>query len=160
MSPASAVLDSSIHAILQLYRSNLPDILFQFESGCQDTMVAMHERFVRSICRNLLRNAVHAIKHGRSIEKTVHIRTAVDGAMVRIEIKNSGPGVRPEVIPFLFKRLVPHEDGRKGRGLLLVGFLVEQHGGRIEAVQSDYGKGVLFRFWLPVYGLDSSVVET
>jgi nitrogen-specific signal transduction histidine kinase len=59
--------------------------------------------------------------------------------------------MRPDILPYLFKRLIPHADGRKGRGLLLVGFIVEQHAGRIEIVQSEKEKGVLFRLWLPLY---------
>jgi len=150
-----AVLDSAIHAAVALYRSDFPGIAFEFEPGCQDTKVAMHERFIRSIFRNLLRNAVHALQQVDGIEKTVHIRSHVDGNMALIEMGNSGPGFRPEIIPFLFKRLIPHEDGRKGRGLLLVGFLVEQHGGRIEAIQKEAEKGVLFRFWLPLFGSEA-----
>ena len=50
--------------------------------------------------------------------------------MAVFEIEDTGLGLRPEVVPFVFKRLVPHKDGRKGRGLLLVGFIVQQHGGQ------------------------------
>ncbi len=160
MAPAFAVLDSAIHAAVEIYRSDHPSISFQFEPGCQDTRVAMHERFIRSIFRNLLRNAVHALNQVDSIEKTIQIRSRVENSMAVIEMENSGPSLRPAIVPFLFKRLFPHDDGRKGRGLLLVGFLVEQHGGRIEAVPNEAEKGVLFRFWLPLFGSEGSTTET
>jgi signal transduction histidine kinase len=149
--PASSLLDSAIYTAVQIYRSDYPFISIKFKPGCSGIQVAMHERFILTIFRNLLRNAVHALMQGDLIEKKIKIRSRVDGSMALIEMENSGPGFRPEIVPFLFKRLIPHEDGRKGRGLLLVGFLVEQHGGRIEAVQNKSKKGVLFRFWLPLF---------
>jgi PAS domain S-box-containing protein len=149
--PVSALLDSTIHTAVQIYRSDYPSISFQFKPGCSGIQVAMHERFIRTIFQNLLRNAVYALTQGNPIKKKIKIRSHVEGPMAMIEMENSGPGFRPEIVPFLFKRLIPHEDGRKGRGLLLVGFLVEQHGGRIEAVQNKAKNGVLFRFWLPLF---------
>lgn len=159
MAPASADLDSEIHAAVEVYRSDHPAISFQFEPGCPGTRVAMHERFIRSIFRNLLRNAVHALTQGDSIEKTIRIQSSMEGSMAMIEMENSGPSLRPEIVPFLFKRLFPHDDGRKGRGLLLVGFLVEQHGGRIEAVPIEAENGVHFRFWLPLFELEGNTAE-
>lgn len=149
ISTASADLDSAIRSAVEIYRREYPAISFQFEPGCADSRVAMHERFVIAIFRNLLRNAEHALSQDDSDGKWVNISTRVDGSMALIEVKNSGPQVRESILPYLFKRLIPHEDGRKGRGLLLVGFLVEQHGGRSEVV-SDADSGAFFRFLLPL----------
>jgi len=160
MAPDSADLDSGIHAAVEVYRSEHPDISFQFEPGCLGTRVAMHERFIRSIFRNLLRNAVHALNQEDLIDKTIMIRSRVENSIAMIEIENSGPSLRPAIVPFLFKRLFPHDDGRKGRGLLLVGFLVEQHGGRIEAVQNEAKYGVLFRLWLPLFESEGNTAVT
>lgn len=155
VSPASADIDSAILSVIDIHRRDHAFILFRFEPGCQKVRVAMHERFVLAIFRNLLRNAEHALKENPS-EKWVHISTRVDGSMTLIEIRNSGPKVREDIIPYLFKRLIPHDDGRKGRGLLLVGFLVEQHGGRCEVVSGEEN-GAFFRFWLPIF-LDSETL--
>jgi signal transduction histidine kinase len=149
ISPASSEIDFAIQAAVEIYRRDHPSITFHFDPGCENMRVAMHERFIFAIFRNLLRNAVHALSRDEMDEKTVYIHTRVDGPMALIEMKNSGPRVREDIIPYLFKRLIPHEDGRKGRGLLLVGFLVEQHGGRSEVVP-DAERGAYFRFWLPL----------
>jgi signal transduction histidine kinase len=149
ISPASADIDSAILSVIEIHRRDYDSITFRFEPGCQEVRVAMHERFILAIFRNLLRNAEHALSQDDSNEKWVHISTRVDGSMALIEVKNSGPKVRDNILPYLFKRLIPHEDGRKGRGLLLVGFLVEQHGGRSEVIP-DEESGAFFRFWLPL----------
>lgn len=148
-SPSSTDIDSVILSVVEINRRNNSSISFHFEPGCQNARVAMHERFILAIFRNLLRNAEHALLQDHSNQRWVYVNTRVDGSMALIEMKNSGPKVRDDIIPYLFKRLIPHKDGRKGRGLLLVGFLVEQHGGRSEVV-SNVESGAFFRFWLPL----------
>jgi signal transduction histidine kinase len=158
-SPASSDIDSAIHTAVEAERPRYPFISFQFEAGCSDVRVATHERFIFTILRNLLRNAIHALSSEDVIEKIIWVQSCIDGSMAMIEMKNSGPNLRTEIAPLIFKRLIPHKDGRKGRGLLLVGFIIEQHGGRIETIQSA-GKGVIFRFWLPLAALPEYNVET
>ncbi|RPJ27789.1 MAG: GAF domain-containing protein, partial [Chloroflexi bacterium] len=150
VTPASCQIDSTIHAAMQAYRSGHPSISFQPELGCPGIRVAMHERFLFSIVRNLLRNAGFALDRILT-EKTILIRSHVEGPMAVFEIEDSGPGLRPKITPLLFKQPIPHDDGRKGRGLLLVGFIVEQHGGKIEIVQNNKRMGACFRFWLPIF---------
>jgi GAF domain-containing protein/energy-coupling factor transporter ATP-binding protein EcfA2 len=157
-SHSASNLDSAIHAAVEAYRSGNPSITTHFEPGCPEIRVAMHERFVIAMVRNLFRNAGFALSR-ISNEKVIYIRSRVDGSMAVFEIEDSGPGLRPDVIPSLFKRLIPHQDGRKGRGLLLVGFIVQQHGGRIEIVPNE-GKGAFFRFWLPLAPSDKKTAET
>jgi nitrogen-specific signal transduction histidine kinase len=158
-SSASCSIDSTIRAAVDVYRSGHPAITFKFEPGCPDIQVAMHERFLHLTVNNLLRNAEHALSL-ISTEKIIRIRSYVEGTMSVFEIEDSGQGVRSDIIPYLFKQLIPHGDGRKGRGLLLVGFIVEQHGGRVEVVPNDPGKGALFRFWLPLAISAENTTET
>lgn len=155
VTPAACLLDTTIHRTVDTYRSGHPTISFNLELGCPDILVAMHERFLHLMVNNLLRNAEHALS--RSTEKKIFIRSLTEGPMVVFEIEDTGPGLNPDRVPSLFKRLIPHTDGRKGRGLLLVGFIVEQHGGRIEIIPRAPGKGAFFRFWLP---LTTSIEKT
>jgi len=157
-SSASCSIDSTIRAAVDVYRSGHPAITFKFEPGCPDIQVAMHERFLHLMVNNLLRNAEHALSLIPT-EKIIRMRSRVEGNMSVFEIEDSGQGVRSDIIPYLFKQLIPHEDGRKGRGLLLVGFIVEQHGGRVEVIPNDPGKGALFRFWLPLAASAENTIE-
>jgi signal transduction histidine kinase len=148
VSPASCLLDITIKTAMDVYRSGQPSIQISFEPGCGERRVAMHEKFLYSIVRNLLRNAGFVLQ--TSTQKVIRMRSRVEGSMAVFEIQDSGPGVPPEMVPELFRRLIPQEDGRKGRGLLLVGFIVNQHDGRIEIVPTPKGEGAFFRVWLPL----------
>jgi PAS domain S-box-containing protein len=149
VSPASCRLDATIKSAMEIYGSGQPEIKISFEQGCGARRIAMHEKFLYSIVRNLLRNAGFALSQ-ISTGKVIRLRSRVEDSMAIFEIQDSGPGVPPEIIPDLFRRLIPQGDGRKGRGLLLVGFIVNQHDGRIEIVPTPRGEGAFFRLWLPL----------
>jgi signal transduction histidine kinase len=102
--------------------------------------------------RALAVNAVEAIgRDGRVDLVAVRVDAAADEpSRVRIDVRDDGPGVAPEVRPHIFD---PFFSGREaGRGL---GFglskawrIVEEHGGRLTVEAVD--RGALFRIELPV----------
>jgi two-component system sensor histidine kinase BaeS len=96
------------------------------------------------IVLNLLDNALKAVKN----EGTVTIRASTRGREVIIEVQDTGAGIKPEDLPFIFERFFKASEGGLGLGLAIVKELVEAHGGRIEA-KSEYGKGSVFSFSLP-----------
>lgn len=96
------------------------------------------------IVLNLLDNALKAVKN----EGTVTIRASTRGREVIIEVQDTGAGIKPEDLPFIFERFFKASEGGLGLGLAIVNELVEAHGGRIEA-KSEYGKGSVFILYLP-----------
>jgi PAS domain S-box-containing protein len=72
-----------------------------------------------------------------------------------VEVRDTGPGIAPDVHPFLFHKYRYSSAGRNqdgtGLGLFIVKSFVEAHGGRIE-VESTLGSGSCFRVVLPVGG--------
>ena len=104
------------------------------------------------VLSNLLSNALrHTFKGG-----TISIETeTVPGAerSVRIRIQDTGAGIAPEDLPFIFDRFWRGDKSRSerihsGLGLAIVKQLVQAHGGTVEA-QSEVGKGTLFVIELP-----------
>ena len=105
---------------------------------------------------NLLDNALQALSdrapEAAGGHSTIWLRagSSARGDEVWMEIEDSGPGIRPEVIgkvfdPFFSTRPV----GRgAGLGLALAWGIVREHAGRIE-VQSPPGRGACFRVSLP-----------
>ncbi len=93
---------------------------------------------------NLLDNALKAVMN----EGTVTIHAAARGREVILEVQDTGTGIKPEDLPFIFERFYRASEGGLGLGLAIVKELVEAHGGRIEA-KSEYGKGSVFSFSLP-----------
>ncbi|MFB2878279.1 response regulator [Floridanema aerugineum] len=106
------------------------------------------ERFDKVIY-NLLSNAMKFTDNGGAIA----IKVEPAGDHVRLQIKDTGIGIRTEQIPHLFQRFRQAEGSvnrsyeGSGLGLALVKELVELHGGQI-SVESIYGAGSTFTVWL------------
>ena len=98
---------------------------------------------------NLLSNAMKFT--GSSGQITVKLEPA--GNHVRLQVIDTGIGIRPEQIPHLFERFRQAEGSvnrsyeGSGLGLSLVKELVEMHGGQI-SVESEYEQGTTFTVWL------------
>lgn len=93
---------------------------------------------LRQILVNLLDNAMKHGGHGA----TVHVRSRVDGAELRLEVDDAGPGVPREWRERVFEPFA-RVDGRNvtgaGIGLSVVRELVDAHGGRVWIEDSPLG---------------------
>ena len=75
---------------------------------------------------------------------------------VVIEVSDTGEGIEPAVLPFVFDRFRQGESGTTrthmglGLGLAIVRHIIELHGGRVEATSAGKGQGATFRLFLPV----------
>ena len=91
----------------------------------------------------------------------VTVSVEATGAEVVLRVRDTGIGIAPEVLPFVFDPFVregiPGVRPRRvsGVGLLLVRTLVELHGGRAEASSAGRGRGSEFVVRLPVADRDS-----
>ena len=104
---------------------------------------------IQQIIWNLLSNAVKFTPGGGSVY--VFLREA--GAFAEIVVEDTGPGIRPEFLPYVFERF--RQDaatgGRKGGlglGLAIVRNLAELHGGTVSA-ENSAGGGAVFTVRLP-----------
>ncbi len=105
---------------------------------------------LKQVFVNLTNNA---IKYSDDNGQVLIELKALNGE-VAIEVADTGPGILPENLPHLFERFyrVPDAEGfteGTGLGLTIAQRIIEEHGGRIE-VESEIGKGSLFRCYLPV----------
>lgn len=106
------------------------------------------ERFDKVIY-NLLSNAMKFTNAGGTI--TIKVQPA--GDHIRVQVTDTGIGIRPEQIPHLFERFrqaegsVSRSHEGSGLGLALIKELVDLHGGQI-SVQSIYNEGSTFTVWL------------
>jgi signal transduction histidine kinase len=98
------------------------------------------------VLANLLANALRVTPPGG----TVTVRASREGEAVAFEVEDTGPGISPQQLPFVFDRFVTSSDGGgTGLGLAIAKRLVEAHGGSIEASTLATG-GTLIRFVIPV----------
>jgi two-component system NtrC family sensor kinase len=96
----------------------------------------------------LLVNAVEAMGEGGRL--AVRVVGDGDGDGVRIDIEDSGPGIPPDVLPFIFEPFFSTKDSESGvgLGLAVVYGIVHRHGGTID-VESEVGAGTTFHLRLP-----------
>ena len=100
---------------------------------------------------NLLNNAAKYADPGGSIDLTA-LR---DGAEAVVVVRDSGVGITPELLPYIFdlftqeERSLSHSQGGLGIGLTLVKNLVGMHGGSVSARSEGLGRGSEFVVRLP-----------
>jgi len=101
---------------------------------------------LRQILLNLALNAIEA-SPARGI---VRISGEICAAKIRIDIDDDGPGISDDVRPHLFTPFFSTKSERPGGlGLAITARIIEQAGGRIEAVNRPSG-GARFRVSLPL----------
>ncbi len=98
------------------------------------------------VLRNLLANAIRYTPAGGSVRVTAQR----SGDQVVVEVRDTGAGIAPELLPRVFERFVkgPGSTG-SGLGLAIAHDIVQAHGGTIEAISQE-GKGTTARFTLPL----------
>jgi signal transduction histidine kinase len=112
------------------------------ESGAPAEVAGDPERLMQ-VVRNLVRNAVQA--SGGNDRVVVALRTESDEHV--LEVRDAGPGMRPETLARAFER--GYSGGRgSGVGLAVAKDLVEGHGGRIR-VASSTAEGTVMEVVLP-----------
>ncbi len=110
---------------------------------------------------NLLSNAVKFTPNGGRV--TLRLERA--DPYVRLTVADTGIGISPAILPYVFHRFyqadasITRRHGGLGLGLSLVRHLVELHGGSVEAESAGEGQGATFRVNLPVRALRSQKVE-
>jgi signal transduction histidine kinase len=108
-------------------------------------------RRISQVLGNLLTNALrHTPPGGR-----VTLSARAIGGAVEVTVADTGVGIPPEDLPYIFERFWRGDKSRSragggsGLGLAIARQLVEMHGGRI-GVESTPGQGTRFTFTLPL----------
>lgn len=109
-------------------------------------------RRLQQVMSNIMSNAVRFTPEGG----TVDVACGVQGDHVEITVTDSGEGIAPEFLPYVFDRFRQADSrstrrhGGLGLGLAIARYLVEQHHGRISAHSDGAGKGTTIRVTLPI----------
>ncbi|RPH81809.1 MAG: GAF domain-containing sensor histidine kinase [Candidatus Rokuibacteriota bacterium] len=106
---------------------------------------------LQQVVWNLLINAIKFTGAGGTID----VSLVRDGDNVQIAIADTGQGIAPDLLPFVFDRFrqadssSTRSQGGLGIGLALVKNLTELHGGTAEVESPGVGRGATFRIRLP-----------
>jgi two-component system, LuxR family, sensor kinase FixL len=119
-------------------------VSFLFES--RSTLVLADKIQVQQVLLNLMRNAVEAMQEVERRELTVSTHKE-DNETVRIDVRDTGPGIAPEITHQLFQPFITTKRQGMGVGLSISRTIVESHGGRLWAEPNADG-GTVFRLTL------------
>jgi CheY-like chemotaxis protein len=116
---------------------------------------------LQQILWNLLSNAVKFTpKSGR-----VQVRMARVESSVEITVSDTGQGISPDFLPYVFERFrqadntITRRHAGLGLGLAISKHLVELHGGTIRAVSPGEGEGASFIIRLPVMSVHGAEAD-
>jgi PAS domain S-box-containing protein len=107
---------------------------------------------LQQVIWNLLSNAVKFTPPGGRVS----VQLNRDEAAVRLTVQDTGPGISPEFLPYVFDRFRQADGsttrlhGGLGLGLAIVRHLVELHGGSVKAESLGAGHGAAFTVSLPL----------
>lgn len=113
---------------------------------------------LQQVIWNLLSNAVKFTPQQGRIE----VKLERAGGDLKVVISDTGEGIEPEFLPFIFERFRQADSSAKrihgglGLGLSIVRSLVEMHGGEIRASSDGKGKGATFTVTLPQMRVSNS----
>ena len=122
---------------------------YSLDSCGDDVVVAIDRAKVEQILLNLLANAVKFTDRGE-----IHVMCRVDDDHVRITVRDTGPGIRPELIDSIFEPFVQGDRSHTrtaegtGLGLSISRQLARAMRGDI-SVESAVGQGSTFTLVLP-----------
>jgi len=121
-------------------------------------MVAGDSTRLQQIVWNLLTNAVKfTSRDGR-----VSVQLKRDNGTAAIIVTDTGEGISPEFLPYIFDRFRQAESTTKrqhsglGLGLSIVRHLVEAHGGSVRAESRGVGQGATFTVTLPLIAVPAN----
>ncbi len=106
---------------------------------------------IHQVATNLIGNAIKYTQEGGTIDVHVHGQ----GSFAVMEVRDTGPGIEPKHMPYLFDRFYRSSNERSddrrstGLGLAITKAIVDAHRGEI-TVDSKPGKGSCFTVRLPV----------
>ena len=148
-------INSVLDEILLLHEKQLKEndinIVSSFAEGLGQVNASKNQ--LRQVFLNMVSNARDAMPKGG----TFTVSTGGDGDNIKVEIADTGIGIRKENIDRIFDSFFTTKGEVKGVGLGLsvcYGF-IKDHGGDIE-VKSQEGVGTTFTITLPVYKSDAS----
>jgi signal transduction histidine kinase len=126
-----------------------------------DQAITLHADAVRltQVVSNLLNNAAQYTDDGGTI--LLRARPVPDG--LEVIVRDSGRGIRPELLPRIFEMFVQDQKsagGGLGLGLTVVKRLVELHGGSVAVRSAGLGHGSEFVVLLPAALLVSASPPT
>jgi len=137
----------------------LDDVLFMFghnkrvatnvniirEFDPDKIMVLCDPHKIKQVFTNIINNAIQVMNDGGELRITMNVHNR----QVVVSFKDSGPGMKPEIVKKLFTPFESSTEHGLGLGLTISSKIVEMHGGKID-VNTKLGEGSTFHVSIPL----------
>jgi len=110
---------------------------------------------LHQVVSNLISNALKFTRPGGAVE----VSGWTDAGQAWVQVRDTGEGIDADLLPHLFERFrqgdssTTRRHGGLGLGLAIVRYLVEAHGGSVDAASDGRGAGARFTVRLPLAGV-------
>ncbi len=144
------IVDAALDALRPT--ADVKGIRLQIRFVPEECLVKGDPNRLRQVIWNLLSNAIKFTPRGGS----VNIDLICVELTARLTVSDTGEGISPEFLPYVFDRFrqaegsISRKQGGLGLGLAVVRHLVELHGGTIQAQSDGLGHGSVFTVDLPL----------
>jgi signal transduction histidine kinase len=122
-------------------------IVFEFHPDPACHPISGMSDQIRQVILNLFLNAIEVMNRGGRL--TARTRNLLQQNEVLLTVKDTGPGIAPDILPKIFDAFITDKQTGTGLGLTISRDIIEQHFGRIEA-ENDPEGGAIFNVWLPI----------
>ena len=154
-------LNQTIKQVIEDHQKEAQDkavnIVYESKKNVPTTMYADEAR-LQQVINNLLSNAINFTKNGTITITAYKAQVDTDSEndeqhkeSIVVEIKDTGTGINPEMLPRMFEKFATRSESGTGLGLYISKSIVDSHGGKIWAYNNRDGKGATFTFTLPIY---------
>ena len=122
----------------------------EFKVSSDDAAIMADRSLIKQALRILVDNAIKYTDNGGEIA----ISAFRDGDNARLSVSDSGIGISPDVLPYVFDRFVRADESRAratggaGLGLSIAQWIIMRHNGHLEVISRE-GIGTRMTFILP-----------
>jgi len=142
-------------------------VKLQFNPSKEILLVEADKERISGVISNLLSNAIKFTKEGEIFVSTEkknnnnnNNKNGNNHFYALVTVKDTGPGIDPEILPKIFSKFITKSFEGLGLGLYISKNVVEAHGGKIWAENNNNNKngnlGAIFYFTLPLINSSNS----
>jgi signal transduction histidine kinase/ActR/RegA family two-component response regulator len=163
LEPAPLDLAAAVRAAADMLRpaADAKGVALEVAAPALPVAVIADAGRLQQVFWNLLSNAVKFTPRGGRVGISLTLREA----QARVQISDSGQGIRADFLPYIFDRFAQADSALKrpraglGLGLAIVRELVQAHGGTVDAESPGEGQGSIFTVTLPLPAVAKIVGE-
>ena len=126
---------------------NLEELMI-IQNGVKDLEVTLDKVRITQVICNILDNAL-SFSHEGKIKVVLKKEKRNRQNFLLVRVKDTGPGIDPEILSKLFTKFASKSDMGTGLGLFISKGIVEAHGGKIWA-ENNPNRGATFSFTVPI----------